>query len=71
MELLFQIINLSLHGFIIISFVGDMAFPLKTASTWMDGMHIAFLIVFLISFTFKIEEIILLMNIRRFRLTRT
>ena len=71
MELLLQVINLLLHGFIIISLVGDVAFPSKTASTCMDGMHTAFLIVFPISFTFKIEEIILLMNVRRFRLTQT
>ena len=70
MELLLQVINLSLHGFIIISLVGDVASSLKTASTCMDGMYTAFLIVFPIFFTFKIEEIILLMNVRRFRLTR-
>ena len=66
MELLLQVINLSLHGFIIISPVGDVASPSKTASTCMSGMYTAFLIVFSISFTFKIEEIILLMNVRRF-----
>ena len=70
-ELLLQVINLSLHGFIIISLVGDVAFPSKTASTCVNGMYTAFLIVFPISFTFKIEEIILLMNIRRFCLMRT
>ena len=71
MELLFQVINLSLHGFIIISLVGDAAFPSKTASTCVDGMYTAFLVVFSISFTFKIEEIILLMNIRKFPLMWT
>ena len=70
-ELLLQVINLSLHDFIIISFMGDVTFPSKTASTCVDGMYIAFLIVFPISFTFKVEEIILLMNIRRFRLMWT
>ena len=71
MELLLQVINLSLHGFIIISLVGDVAFPSKTASTCVGGMYTTFLIVFPISLTFKIEEIILLMNVRRFRLVRT
>ena len=71
MELLLQVINLSLHGFIIILLVGDVASPSKTTSTCMDGMYTAFLIVFPISFTFKIEEIILLTNVSRFRLMRT
>ena len=62
-ELLLQVINLSLHGFIIISLVGYVTFPLKTASTCVDGMYTAFLIGLLISFTFKVEEIIRLMNI--------
>ena len=62
-ELLLQVINLSLHGFIIISLMGYMTFPLKTASTCVDGMYIAFLIVLPIYFTFKVEEIIWLMNI--------
>ena len=70
-ELLLQVINLSLHDFIIISLVGDVTFPSKTASTCVDGMHTAFLIVFSIFFMFKVEEIILLMNIRRFHLMRT
>ena len=69
-ELILQVINLSLYDFIIISLVGDVTFPSKTASTCVDGMHTAFLIVFPISFTFKVEEIILLMNIHRFRLMR-
>ena len=71
MELLLQVINLLLHGFIIISPVGDVASPSKTASTCMGGMYTTFLIVFPISFTFKIEEIILLMNVCRFYLMRT
>ena len=71
MELFLQVVNLSLHGFIIISLVGDVASPLKTASTCMDDMYTAFLIVFLISFTFKIKELILLTNVSRFRLMRT
>ena len=45
-ELLLQVINLSLHDFIIISLMGDVTFPSKTASTCVDGMYIAFLIVF-------------------------
>ena len=71
MELLLQIIDLSLHGFIIISPVGDVASPSKTASTCMGGMYIVFSIFFPISFTFKIEEIILLMKVRRFHLMQT
>ena len=70
-ELLLQVVNLSLRDFIIISLMGDVAFLSKTTFTCVDGMYITLLIVFLISFTFKIEEIILLMNIRRFRLMRT
>ena len=70
-ELLLQVINLSLHGFIIISPVGDVVSHLKKASTCMGGMYTAFLIVFHISFIFKIKEIVLLMNVRRFRLMRT
>ena len=69
-ELLLQIIILSLHDFIIISLMGYVTFPLKTASTHVDGMHTAFLIVLTISFTFKIEKLILLTNISRFRLMR-
>ena len=70
-ELLLQVINPSLHDFIIISLVGYVTFPSKIASTCVDGMYTVFLIVLPISFTFKVEEIILLMNIRRFRLMRT
>ena len=68
MELLLQFINLLLHAFIIISPIGDVASPSKTAPTCMGCMYTAYLIVFPISFTFKIEEIILLMNVHRFRL---
>ena len=70
-ELLLQIINLLLHGFIITLLMGYVIFPSKTASIRVDGMRTAFLIVFPISFTFKIEELILLMNISRFCLMRT
>ena len=70
-ELLLQVINISLHGFIIILLMGYVTFPSKTASTCVDGMYIAFLIVLPISFTFKVEEIILLMNICIFCLMRT
>ena len=62
-ELLLQIIDLSLHGFIIISLMGYVTFPSKTASTCVDGMYIAFLIILFISFMFKLKEIIRLMNI--------
>ena len=70
-ELLLQVINLSLHGFIIISPVGDVASPSKATSIGMGGMYIAFLIFFPISFTFEIEEIILLMKVRWFYLMQT
>ena len=62
-ELLLQIIDLSLHGFIIISLMGYVTFPSKTASTCVDGMYTAFLIILFISFMFKLKEIIRLMNI--------
>ena len=71
MELLLQVINLSLHGFIITLLIGYVTFPSKTTSTRVGGMHTAFLIVFPISFTFKIEELILLTSISRFRLMQT
>ena len=71
MELLLQVINLSLHGFIIISHMVYVTFPSKTASICVNGMYTAFLIVLPISFTFKVEEIIQLMNICGLRLTRT
>ena len=70
-ELLLQIINLSLHGFFITLLMSYMTFPSKTASTRVDGVHTAFLIVFLISFMLKIEEFILLTNVGRFRLVWT
>ena len=71
MELLLQVLNLSLHGFIIISPIGEVASPSKAASTGMGGMYATFLMFFPISFMLEIEEIILLMKIRRFRLMRT
>ena len=71
MELLLQVINLSLHGFIIISPVWDVASPSKATSTCMGGMYTVFSIFFPISFTFEIEEIILLMKVRRFHLMWT
>ena len=70
-KLLLQIINLSLHGFIITLLMGYVTFPSKTASIRVDGMHTTFLIVCPISFTFKIEELILLTDVGRFRLLRT
>ena len=70
-ELLFQAINLLLHDFIIISLVGYVTFPSKTASTCVDGMYTAFLIVLPIFFMFQVEEIIQLMNICGLRLMRT
>ena len=70
-ELLFQIINLSLHGFFITLLMSYMTFSSKTTSTHVDSVHTAFLIVLPISFTLKIEEFILLKNIGRFRLVRT
>ena len=70
-ELLFQIINLSLHGFFITLLMSCMTFSSKTASTRVDCVHIAFLIVFLIPFTLKIEEFILLTNVGRFHLVWT
>ena len=70
-ELFLQVINFSLHGFIIILPVGVVASPSKAASTGMGGMYTVFLIFFLISFTFEIKEIILLMKVHRFHLMRT
>ena len=70
-ELLLQIINLLLHGFIITLLMGYVIFLSKTTSIRVDGMHTVFLIVFLISFTFKIEELILLTNINRLCLMQT
>ena len=45
-ELLFQIINLSLHGFFITLLISYMTFPLKTTPIRVDSMHAAFLIIF-------------------------
>ena len=70
-ELLLQVINLLLHGFIITLLMGYVTFPSKTTSTRVNGMHTAFLIVLPISFTFKVEEIIRLMNIHGLYLMRT
>ena len=69
-KLLLQIINLLLHGFIIVSLMGYASFPSKTTSISVDGMHTAFLIVLTISFAFKIEKLVLLTNISRFCLMR-
>ena len=71
MELLFQIINLSLHGFFIALLMSCMTFPLKTTPIRVDSVHAAFLIIFLIPLTLKIEEFILLPNVGRFRLVWT
>ena len=71
MELLLQVINLSLYGFIITSPMEEVASPSKAASTGVGGMYATFLMFFPISLTFEIEEIILLMKIRRFRLMQT
>ena len=69
-KLLFQIINLSLQGFFITLPMSYMTFPSKTASIRVNGMHTAFSIVLTISFTFKIEKLILLTNVSRFCLMR-
>ena len=69
-RLLFQIINLSLQGFFITLPMSYMTFPSKTASIHVNGMHTAFLIVLTISFTFKIEKLILLTNVSSFCLMR-
>ena len=60
-ELLFQIINLSLHGFFITLLMSCMTFPLKTTPIHVDSVHAAFLIIFPI----------LLANVGWFRLVRT
>ena len=70
-ELLLQVINLSLRDFIIISPIGEVASLSKVASTSMGGMYATFLMFFPISFTLEIEDIILLVKIRRFCLMRT
>ena len=71
MELLLQIINLLLHGLFITLLMSYATFPSKIASTYVDGVHTAFLIVSPIFLTFKIEELILLMNVGRFCLMWT
>ena len=55
-ELLFQIINLLLHGFFITLLMSCMAFPLKTA---MDCVQTVFLMIFQILLMLNIEEFIL------------
>ena len=69
-ELLLQIINLLLHGFIIVCLMGYVSFPSKTSSIRVDGMHTVFSIVLTISFMFKIDKLVLLTNINRFYLMR-
>ena len=69
-ELLFQIINLLLHGFLITLLMSYMTFPLKTTPVRMNIVHAAFLMIFLISLMFKIVKFILLMNVGWFRLVR-
>ena len=69
-ELLLQIINLLLHGFIIVSLMGYISVPSKTASICVDGMHTAFLIVLTVSFMFQIEKLILLTNISKLCMMR-
>ena len=70
-SLLFQIINLSLHGFLITLLMSYMTFPSKTTPVRMNIVHAAFLIIFSISLMFKIVKFILLTNIGRFRLVQT
>ena len=69
-ELLFQIINLSLHGFFITLLMNCMTFRSKTISTGMDCVQTIFLMIFQILLMLKIKEFILLMNVGRFRLVR-
>ena len=71
MELLFQIINLSLHGSLITLLMNYMTFPLKSTSVRMNSMHAAFLMIFSISLMFKVVKFILLTNVGWFRLVRT
>ena len=70
-ELLFQIINLSLHGFLITLLMSYMTFPSKTTHICINVVHAAFLIIFSISLMFKIVKFILLTNVGWFRLVRT
>ena len=62
-ELLFQIINLLLHGSLITLLMNYMTFPSKTTSVRMNIVHAAFLMIFSISLTFKIVKSILLTNV--------
>ena len=71
MELLFQIINLSLHDFFITLLMSYMTFPSKNTPVRMDIVHAAFLMIFLISLMFKIEKFIMLTNVCWFGLVRT
>ena len=70
-ELIFQIVNLSLHGFFVTLLTSYMFFPSKTTLVHMNIVHAAFLIIFSISLMFKIEKFILLTNVSWFRLVRT
>ena len=70
-ELLFQIINLPLHGSLITLLMNYMTFPSKANSVRMNIVHAAFLMIFSISLTFKIVKFILLTNVGWFRLVRT
>ena len=70
-ELLFQIINLSLHDFFITLLMSYITFPSKTTPICVDSVHAAFLIIFPISLMLKIKRFILLTNIGWFRLVRT
>ena len=71
MELLFQIINLSLHCFFITLLTSYMTFPSKTTPIRVDNVHAAFLIIFPITLMLKIERFILLTNVGWFLLVRT
>ena len=62
-KLLLQIINLSLHGFLITLLMSYLTSPSKTTPVRMNIVHIAFLIIFSISLMFKIVKFILLMNV--------
>ena len=63
--LFLQIINLLLHGLIIVPFRRYISLPSKTASICVDGMHTTFFIVLTISFMFKIKKLVLLTNISK------
>ena len=66
-----QIINLSLHGLFITLFVNCVTLPPKIASTCVDRLQTAFLIVIWILFMLKVEEFILLVNVGGFCMLRT